>query len=69
MGSCLQQFTIRIRKQEMKAKCKKTKSVRFFFLQNKNKSGSGDVVSAPKRKTFVVAKKNVLKRDGQGSTA
>ena len=26
--------------------------VRFFFLQNKNESGSGDVVSAPERKNF-----------------
>ena len=43
--------------------------IRFlFFLQNKNESGSGDVVSAPKRKTFLVVKKNVLGRGGPGST-
>ena len=43
-----------------KTDCKKMQKnkIRFlFFLQNKNESGSGDVVSAPKRKTFLVAKK------------
>ena len=35
-----------------------------FFWQNKNYSGSGDVVSAPKRKTFEAVKKNVLGRGG-----
>ena len=41
-------------------KRKKTKSVIFFCLQNKNESGSGDVVSAPKRKTFSRCKKKMF---------
>ena len=55
-------------KTKCEKKCKKAKSV-FVFLQNKNQSGSGDVVSASKQKTFLVAKKNVLGRGGTACTA
>ena len=55
-----------------KTDCKKIQKnkIRFhFFLQNKNWSGGGDVVSAPKRKTFLVVKKNVFGRGGSGGTS
>ena len=48
-----------IRKQEMQQN-----EVRFcFFLQNENESGSGDVVSAPKPKTFEVQKIQTCKHN------
>ena len=62
------EFESKRRKQN--AKNAKKNKIRFlFFLQNKKQRGSGDVVSAQKRKTFFVAKKNVLGRDGTAWTA
>ena len=65
--SCLQKD--RIRKQEMTMQKKKKSVFVCFFLQSKNESGGGDVLSAIKPKTFEVAKKNVLGRGGQVGTA